>query len=181
MLRAFGGRCWLAMALVLVLSAVLVGCASTGGEATGGATSTSVQPTPPACPPTLIALPSPTQTPGGSKSSILPTRLSFIVFCRYAADPNGRLTKRVTVTSRSALAYLRNEVNSLVPLSPSQRYPCPLDDGARIDGYFGSTSGTLERRFDLRGCQFITGSNSAIYGLSNTSHRLLLQIEQLVD
>lgn len=169
-------------ALLLVLSAGVVGCASAGTTATstGGSTTSSVHSTPTACPHQLIQQPSPTQTPAASLPTILPDALTWVVLCRYAAYPTAQLTSQVTVIGSSRLALLRQEVNALVPLSPADAYPCPLDNGARIDAYFGSASGTLLLRFDLRGCQFITGSNSAYYGLSTASVRLLHEVETLV-
>jgi hypothetical protein len=182
MMRSLGSRGRPLAALVLVLSAALAGCASTGGSATatGGATTTSVNSTPTACPHQLIQQPSPTQTPGPSLPTILPDALTWVVLCRYAPNPGAELTGHVTVIGPARLALLRQEVNALAPLSPADRYPCPLDTGARIDAYFGSASGTLMLRFDLRGCQFITGSNSAYYGLSTASGRLLHEVESLV-
>jgi hypothetical protein len=176
------GRGRVAVAIALVLSAVLVGCSDPGTAptSTSTATTTSQHSTPPSCPRGFAQLPSATQTPGPSVPTILPTPLDYVVLCRYAPYPSQSLTDSVTITTGSHLALLRSEVDALVPLSPDDRYPCPLDRGARIDAYFGSASGTLELRFDLRGCQFITGSNAAYYGLSKASSRLLAEVESLV-
>jgi hypothetical protein len=174
--------------ITLAACVALVGCSSTvatststsASTGTGTATTTSVHGTPRPCPNDFIQQPTSTQTPDGTLPVILPTQLSYVVLCRYGVLPREELTKSVTVSAPGELALLRAEVNRLVPLSPNDRYPCPMDRGARIDAYFGSASGTLELRFDVSGCQFITGSNTAYYGLSTPSHRLLLEVESLV-
>jgi hypothetical protein len=167
---------------IVVACLALVGCASavSGTTHTSTATTTSLRSGAPGCPHTRQELPSPTQTPGGSLPTILPTRLNYVVLCRYGPYPSAELINAITITSATDLAALRTQVNKLVPLSPADAYPCPLDNGARIDAYFGSSGRSLELRFDLRGCQFITGSNAAYYGLSNSSQRLLATVEALV-
>jgi hypothetical protein len=154
-------------ATVTVLGAAFVatalalsGCTSTAPTDTSTAASQT-------CPKTLaqngVGTP-PAPTSGPAIQKLVPFTPTYVVACRYSGLPHpGKLLGSATITSPTKLKRIRTELDSFVPIPPTDAFSCPSDFGTDLQLYIGSAGEHVEIRVPLSGCTFPVGPGGAYW------------------